>query len=73
MHLKGISNNIEYSGSHDLLVKWFEILDSVYFTHENCVIELTDEDRRVIEENPECKLKLKVVSFKKNITVLNFE
>lgn len=73
MLYQGISDLVSEKDEKELLMGWYEYLDELYFCRDERIIELSEEDKKVLCENPECKLKLKIISFKPNITLKNAE
>ena len=57
-----------------LVPYWFEKIDNIYFSSDNDIIEikLDDYDKQLILKSRDCFDKLKSLSFKKNITIVNF-
>ncbi len=57
-----------------ILPYWFEKIDDIYFSNSNDSIEikLDDYDKQLILKSRDCFDKLKSLSFKKNITIVNF-
>ncbi len=57
-----------------ILPYWFHEIDDIYFSSNNDTIKikLDDYDRELILKSPDCFDKLKSLSFKKNITIVNF-
>lgn len=73
--VKGLSDdfNVDYLTKRgQLLQRWFQVVDKYYFTYDFCEIFLSENDLRIISENKDAYDKLKVLSFKKNITLRNF-
>lgn len=57
-----------------LVPYWFEKIDNIYFSsdNDNIEIKLDDYDKQLILKSRDCFDKLKSLSFKKNITIVNF-
>lgn len=51
---------------------WFAKIDNLYFLNENIVVVLSDFDKIVVSNFPECCDKLKVLGFKKNVVIKGF-
>lgn len=73
--VKGLSNGFNLNKlveKRQLLQRWFQVVDKYYFTHENCEIILSETDLNIISQNKDAYDKIKVLSFKKNIRLKNF-
>lgn len=58
----------------ELIKLWFKEIDNLYFTNENEItIILSRYDKHIILKSKDCLEKLKVLSFKKNISIPNFK
>jgi hypothetical protein len=59
---------------HRILPDWFAEIDVIYFSSEKDTIQinLDDYDKQLILKSADCFDKLKSLSFKKNIHILNF-
>lgn len=57
-----------------ILPDWFAEIDVIYFSNEkdNIQINLDDYDKQLILKSSDCFDKLKSLSFKKNVKILNF-
>ena len=73
MLIKGISSQINEKRDIELILKWLEFLDYLYFTSDEHIIELNKEDKEILLENPDCRDKLMIISFKPNIIIKNLE
>jgi hypothetical protein len=58
----------------DLIYNWFEQIDKIYFSSKNnseIKIKLDKTDKKIISLSSDCKDKLKTLSFKKNIKIID--
>lgn len=71
---KSFSNKLEINKENisNITIKWFEKLDIIYFSNQEMIIELDTIDKKIIQMSKDCKDKLNVVSFKKNVSILNY-
>jgi len=72
---KSFSSKIEINNENisDITLKWFEKLDNLYFSNQNIIIEIDLNDKKIIQMSKNCKEKLNVISFKKNISIVNYK
>lgn len=76
MIIKGILKKIELEinskNINKLIVYWFEEIDKLYFSQNTYTIFLSDIDKKIITTSKDCFDKLRVLNFKKNIKIENF-
>lgn len=72
---KSFSNELEINKENitDITLKWFEKLDKIYFSNQEMIIELDTIDKKIIQMSNDCRDKLSVISFKKNVNIVNYK
>jgi len=63
----------DFDNESDLEIKWFKLLDILYFTSEKIVLEIGNKELDFLANNKLCSEKLKVVLWKNknNISLAN--
>lgn len=69
--IKGIIDDCNVDCAEDLRRKlWFEKIDQFYYSRKNCIIVLSKSDKKVISNCQDCRDKLRILSFRKNIQII---
>lgn len=56
----------------DIIKNWFQKIDQIYFNKEKVIITLNETDKFILKKYFECSQKLKILNFKKNIKIENY-